>query len=473
MVNIINNREDLLSYIESVILKYCPHMENRLAILGDAKSQEIEINLNINNNETAISFVLGDSFSKRNVPDKAIARYILSFKDISEIIDFILDDHEVINDIFICDKMFDLKFGINWTEESIKGINCGDIILRLYFEDQELENQYLYLLFQRYSSILEENPSFKIIKNGFIKMMKQLINNSLSTPELISVFAEMSEEEIKKIVYGLDEDLFKEHFVKNRHLPIFLEEPANDCEIYKIDFFDDMTIDSVIENFRLLTEEGIESYIEIDGISIYWNDENRDDKIRTVLQRHSSQEKPKNDKTENNCPKNYNEYLMSLTEFEKRKHEEKKEALSNYTDLLALSENPIFTFELGTVLQYTKRKNVREVMDYYISIYRDENSSELLRNLNYLAELAIIINLNCSDSEKRLKIQEMINRINVTDSEITKLIFAVEKIEKHIINGEQIRELLQLDILDKNMASVAEESNKVFGKKLFPYEQNN
>ena len=131
MGNIIKHREDLISYIKSVILKYCPYVEDRLSILGSAKSPELDIKININNNESQIMFMFGNSTFKSSVTERTTTSYIISFEEIGDIIDFILDDHEVIKDINFCGKELDLKFAINWTDKSIKGINCSDIGLEL------------------------------------------------------------------------------------------------------------------------------------------------------------------------------------------------------------------------------------------------------------------------------------------------------------------------------------------------------
>ena len=52
---IIKHGEDLISYIKSVILKYCPYIEDRLLIFGNAKSPELDIKININNNEYKVN----------------------------------------------------------------------------------------------------------------------------------------------------------------------------------------------------------------------------------------------------------------------------------------------------------------------------------------------------------------------------------------------------------------------------------
>ena len=50
--------------------------------------------------------------------------------------------------------------------------------------------------------------------------------------------------------------------------------------MYKIEFNDEMTIEGIIESFKNLEDAEIESYIEIDGVKILWNDKDRDNKIK-------------------------------------------------------------------------------------------------------------------------------------------------------------------------------------------------
>ena len=208
MSNIIKCREDLISFIKSVILKYCPYVEDRLLIMGNAKSPELDIEININNNESHIMFIFGNSSVKSSIQERVTTSYIISFKEIGDIIDFILDDHEVIKNISLYGKDLDLKFAINWSDKSIKGISCGDIGLRLTFDNIKLKKQYLYLLFQRYYTHLEQVPSFKLMKNKYIDSMKHSFFNTLDKNGLITLLNRMCENELKELLHNLDNDVF-------------------------------------------------------------------------------------------------------------------------------------------------------------------------------------------------------------------------------------------------------------------------
>lgn len=219
MSNIIKHGEDLISYIKSVILKYCPYIEDRLLILGNAKAPELDIKININNNESQIMFMFGNSCVKSSVPERLATSYIISFEEIEDIIDFLLDDHEVIRDICFNGKELDLKFAINWSDKSIKGINCSDIGLELTFESIELKKQYLYLLIQRYYTHLEQVSSFKSMKNKYIDSIKYSYFNSLDKTELITLLNRMSENDLKILLHNLDNDVFINYFMSNEERP--------------------------------------------------------------------------------------------------------------------------------------------------------------------------------------------------------------------------------------------------------------
>ena len=219
MSNIIKCREDLILYIKNVILKYCPYMEDRLLILGNAKAPELDIEININNNESQIMFMFGNRTFKSSVPEQVATSYTISFEEIGDIISFILDDHEVIKDINFNGKELDLKFAINWSDKSIKGINCSDIGLELTFECIELKKQYLYLLIQKYYTHLEQVPSFKSMKNEYIDSMKHSYFNSLDKTELITLLNRMSENDLKKLLHNLDNDVFINYFMSNEDQP--------------------------------------------------------------------------------------------------------------------------------------------------------------------------------------------------------------------------------------------------------------
>ncbi len=224
---------------------------------------------------------------------------------------------------------------------------------------------------------------------------------------------------------------------------------------YKIEFNDDMTLNGIIDSFNNLQEAGIESFIEIDGVKIYWNDKNRNDILEKILHKHKSDIKNTSSIDSKENIKN-----NSITTIEEDK---KLKPLSRRINLYPLSSNSIFTFELGTVLKYTKPEYVDNMLEYYVSVYdttsANNENNKLLRNLNYMSELILILKSDSSEIEKSLRIQSIINRIGDDEDEIFKFDVSVGRIEEYIVNGEKIRELLYLDILNDRL-------NKQLNKRL-------
>lgn len=208
MSSIKKKNEDLFAYVKSIILTYCPYSNDRLSILGNIKSPEIDIEVNIRDNQTQVMFLFGNNSFKQSIPEQIIIPYIIEFDEISEIIDFILEDHEYIQNINLYNNSIGLNFAINWTDKSIKGISCGNVGLNLKFNNNELEKQYLYLLFQKYYAFLEKTSSFKKIRNEYINSVKQSYINALDKSQLISLLSVMNENELKELLHNLDNDTF-------------------------------------------------------------------------------------------------------------------------------------------------------------------------------------------------------------------------------------------------------------------------
>lgn len=219
MDNIMKYSANLESFIEGVIFKYCPYMEDRLHILGNAQSPQIDIEISIDNNQSQVRFLFGNSTFKQSIPEQAIIKKVVEFEKIGNIIDFILQDHEIIKDINIYKNRVNLKFAINWTEKSIKGINCGGIELSLIFNNAELEKQYLYLLFQKYYIYLEQASSFKIIKNKYIDDIKKSYFNALDKIQLLTLLNQMNENELKELLYSLDNNTFIKYTTEREQHP--------------------------------------------------------------------------------------------------------------------------------------------------------------------------------------------------------------------------------------------------------------
>ena len=220
MANIEEN-EKLIPQVKRVLFKYCPYESNRISLM-DGTCPEFDMHFNLGKDSTNVLFVYGDSRSKSGVEDSVTVPYVATLDEIEELVDYIKEDHE--NMIFDKHdrnkKVTEIKFNINWKEESVKGLNCGTISLVLHFRDNpELENKYTYFLNEKYF-----NSSDLACRWGYTnEVMKEYIA-SLDKEGLIKLLSKMSEEELRSMIspnmkqvmeYAKEEPKVKELLYKN------------------------------------------------------------------------------------------------------------------------------------------------------------------------------------------------------------------------------------------------------------------
>ena len=63
MSSIIKQSENLVTYVKSVIFKYCPYVQDRICILENSESPEFDIEVNIRDNQTQVMFMFGNNNS--------------------------------------------------------------------------------------------------------------------------------------------------------------------------------------------------------------------------------------------------------------------------------------------------------------------------------------------------------------------------------------------------------------------------
>ncbi len=213
--DIMEYREDLLLFVKSVILRYCPNEEDRWS---DSHINLLDININIGNN-SQIMFLFGDKNFKESLSERVKTDHIIGFEDIGKIIDFILSDHEIISGMGYIDSLCEvnLTFDINWSRENLSGISCGTICLKLTFASMELGRKYFYLLIQKYYDYLKNTPSFKKIENAYIDGVKKIYFDNASREKMMELLKVMDDEELRKLLGNLDNEVFKELVISKWH----------------------------------------------------------------------------------------------------------------------------------------------------------------------------------------------------------------------------------------------------------------
>lgn len=210
MENIVHNNQDLLSYFRFVIEKYCPYTENRLSLLDE----NIELDINIYINKT-MSYVKFDSLkrtitttSRLDIKEALSISYVISFEELSSLIDYILNDHDVIQYIGINDEKIEMGFDFNLCEKNLKGLYCRTMRLNVNFEDMELKKEYIINLFKKYFNKLKKVESFIRLRDRYVNEIKENYFDSLNKDEMIDYLKKIDENELRNLLYHLNNDVF-------------------------------------------------------------------------------------------------------------------------------------------------------------------------------------------------------------------------------------------------------------------------
>lgn len=204
--------------------------------------------------------------------------------------------------------------------------------------------------------------------------------------------------------------------------------------MYKIEIYDDSTLEGLLESFKNLNECGIEGFIEINGIKIYGSDPKLKEKLTNVFQ---SNQKINEEPTKDSIEKEY-----SIEE--KQKINETAKKMYGYWNL---SNNEIFKYYLNICLKYTKSEFRDKLKKYYLNVYINDQY-EKIRDIHLLANIMLIL-----QHKDILIIQEKLNMLflNLTKEDIEKLDLVLTKIEKYAINGYLINECFNRNILDEEV----------------------
>lgn len=216
-------KDNLLEeWIKNVVFKYCPVVDDRFDLLHTYKCPEIDIDIFLDSNESSISFCFGSSILKTSTPERADINRLISLKEIINLIDFLIEDHEVVS-LFdfkkIQGNIFDgtyellMTFSINWSDKSLQGLSVGTINLKINFgKDYKIAKDYVIRILNRYKSILEKSESYRKVKQNYFSQIKREYFKMLGKQELLNFISEMNETEIRNLLFEIDNDIFECYF---------------------------------------------------------------------------------------------------------------------------------------------------------------------------------------------------------------------------------------------------------------------
>lgn len=201
--------EDILSYFKQIISKYFNIKNDRLDLMSDNNAPELAVDFIFSPEGTQIMFCVGTHSYKHSVPESIFYDYLLDFYEAKKIIDYILNDHDFISNIYINNNKFNLVFKINWSNDALSGIYCRDIEVNFeFYNKNKLRNMYIKKFIMTYMEKLKDTPSFIEMKNEYLNANKITYFDYINKKDMLDLLQNMSEEELRSLLKKIDNDIF-------------------------------------------------------------------------------------------------------------------------------------------------------------------------------------------------------------------------------------------------------------------------
>ena len=212
---------DIVEIIKNIIYKYHPIVDNRLNSIINYNKPEMEIGFkffNKNNiDQVSVDFLDGTYYSKNYINESFIIEGFLCKETLINLMNFILSDHEIIKSFTYDNQKICFTFTVNCTENNLKGINCGDILLNLDFSfldlnREETADKYLYCIIDNFYEYIKNTNQFKKDYDEFINEIKTDIIEALDKEELIQFMNLLNEQEMRNVLYKISDNRFVDLF---------------------------------------------------------------------------------------------------------------------------------------------------------------------------------------------------------------------------------------------------------------------
>lgn len=160
-----NGLEDLLTSVKNAITTYCPYVDDRVDLCTNGLAPTFGIRFGVVNGRTDINYIVRipelehGPITRVNVqaPDYAMMDHVITFDELSKIIDFVLEDHKAFECLayrtypgLMFPYQLHMNFDINWPDSEGPKIYCGEMNIQLEFQDPNLLKEFLGQIVEKY-----------------------------------------------------------------------------------------------------------------------------------------------------------------------------------------------------------------------------------------------------------------------------------------------------------------------------------
>ena len=215
---------ELSSYVEGVILKDYPVVEDRTELINYEYFPVIEIKIMHIANLTEIVFIKGTNTARMGDGTSTYVNHRVEFSEVEELIDFLLNDHRVIDGPYIKKENRDhvdydrveMHFNINWCNAAIPGIHCGTVILGICFSDKGKKQQFMESFSEKYVDYLANSRLADDLREAHLKEAKEEFFKGKSKEELIELLNKLDRNDLVEMLCDMSPEIYSKYFGKRQ-----------------------------------------------------------------------------------------------------------------------------------------------------------------------------------------------------------------------------------------------------------------
>lgn len=222
-----DNSNEIIKVIKNIILSKHPIVDDRMDLLMHNPAPAMDIDVDIykdekDNSFTNIMFLDGNNSSKTSIEERLNIKSLISTTTINGLIQFILNDHDIIRAIYKNKNGINILFVVDFREENMHGISCGSISLELdfygYQNHNEILEEYFNSIVTTFNRQLVHTEWFKKGYKNYCIMTKAQLINSLSETDLHKFMSLLTNEDICNLLLDMPDDKFGEIYTELKNI---------------------------------------------------------------------------------------------------------------------------------------------------------------------------------------------------------------------------------------------------------------
>ena len=210
----VHKDERIFEYIKGILLKYHPIVDDRLETLFSSSRFDILLDIYSFNgtDSSSVSFLDGHEFARSSVLDYLELNDIFSLLVVSNLINYILSDHDIVRNFYKTSSSIGFEFTVNLCDNNIHGVDCHTIGLIINFRgDKDMSSYLKYFLNNIIVTFFDKIKDTEYMKKQIGEYISEIKNKYLelhNKEDILELLSKLSYSDLKFVIRGMKDSMF-------------------------------------------------------------------------------------------------------------------------------------------------------------------------------------------------------------------------------------------------------------------------